>query len=343
MDILSILLFVLVSIFFIKLIFIRSVNITHTVLSDYEIERRVAKGDEEAIYQQQREAILSDVFTLRHVLDTLLVVCLIVGLIVLYGALLGGFLALIILLLLNKIAQTSFFQKRAQALYDEYEDYVLVIADKLHKVLSLVREVSVTHPVDIKVHSKEELLHIIQESAKTITQEERYLLQHALQFEDKHIKTIMTPRSVVETVQKQDAIGPVLLDTLHKSGHSRFPVIDGDLDHVVGLLYAHDLIDQAKHKNKLTAEKIMEKKVFYINEEQTLPSALAGFLRVKHHLFIVVNEFQETTGIVTIEDVIETLIGRKIVDEFDQYEDLRAVAARVAKTRNKSTHSTHID
>ena len=137
-------------------------------------------------------------------------------------------------------------------------------------------------------------------------------------------------------------LGPFVLDRLHKSGHSRFPVIKKDIDHVVGLLYVHDLFSLAKSAEKSTASKLMDSKVFYINENQPLPSALAGFLRVKHHLFIVVNEFEETTGVITIEDVLEALIGRKIVDEFDQYDDLRAVAKRAAAQRQKSDHSTYI-
>lgn len=342
MDVMSVFLLFCVVVFFIKLLFTRSLHIKHSELSQYEIERRAKKGDDEAIYLEQREDILVDVFTLRYALDTLLVVCFIVALVQLWGVLLGGIVALFVLILINKIARISFLHTRIQSLYDQYEDYVLVVADKLHPILSFIRELSVPQPVDTKLHSKEELLHITQEAHSILTQEERYLFEHALKFEDKLVKDIMTPRSVVEIAHKNDTVGPVLLDRLHKTGHSRFPVIDGDLDHVVGLLYAHDLIDQAKNKNKATVEKLMEKKVFYINEAQTLPSALAGFLRVKHHLFIVVNEFEETTGVITIEDVIETLIGRKIVDEFDQYEDLRAVAARAAKTRNQSAHHTRI-
>ena len=78
----------------------------------------------------------------------------------------------------------------------------------------------------------------------------------------------------------------------------------------------------------------MEKKVYYIREDQTLDHALAAFLKTRHHLFVVVNGYRETAGIITLEDVIEALLGRKIVDEFDLHDDLRAVATREAKTNN---------
>jgi CBS domain containing-hemolysin-like protein len=76
--------------------------------------------------------------------------------------------------------------------------------------------------------------------------------------------------------------------------------------------------------------------VFYVHQDKPLDHVLQAFLRTKHHLFLVVNEFEEVTGVISIEDVLETIIGRKIVDEFDQYEDLRAVAKLAAEERRKT-------
>ena len=84
----------------------------------------------------------------------------------------------------------------------------------------------------------------------------------------------------------------------------------------------------------------MKKAVYYVNEEKQLDHALQAFLKTKHHLFIVVNGFEEIVGILTIEDVLEEVLGKEIVDEFDQYEDLRAVAALQAKKDTKQrTHA----
>lgn len=334
--------FVCALFFFSILVALRSIKIKTTDLSQYELDRRIAQGDEEAVYILQRQEILPDVYTLRHVLDVLLAILMVSTLLHALGWLIGIITALIALLEISMVARQSFVSRATQPVYELYEDYVLIIADKLHPVLRFVREISDTKPVDFKLHSREELLHIVDEATLILTQEERHLLLHAMKFEQKTVGQTMTPRSVIDSVDKSEVLGPVVLDRLHKTGHSRFPVIDGDLDYVVGLLYSHELLRQVRSGKKVTAEKAMEQKVYYINEQQTLDSALAGFLRVKHHLFIVVNEFEETTGVITIEDVIEALIGRKIVDEFDQYDDLRAVAHRAAKTRNKSAHSTHI-
>jgi magnesium and cobalt transporter len=136
-------------------------------------------------------------------------------------------------------------------------------------------------------------------------------------------------------------VGPLLLDELHKTGHSRFPVIDGDIDHVVGTLHIKELLTLGDKSSK-TAAQAMESRVFYINQDQTLDHALAAFIKTRHHLFIVVNGYRETAGILTLEDVMEALLGREIVDEFDVHDDLRIVAARNAKTNNNPPHATNV-
>jgi CBS domain containing-hemolysin-like protein len=144
----------------------------------------------------------------------------------------------------------------------------------------------------------------------------------------------MTPQSVIKYIDKKEFLGPLVLNDLHKHGHSRLPVINDDINHVVGILYLKDLLT-LDVKKSATAEKIMEPKVYYIRADQTLGHALAAFLKTHHHLFIVVNEYRETVGLLTLEDVIEALIGRKIIDEFDAHDDLRAVALRNLNLNNR--------
>lgn len=89
----------------------------------------------------------------------------------------------------------------------------------------------------------------------------------------------------------------------------------------------------------------MDKRVHYIRQDHTLPQALAAFLSTHHHMFIVINEFRETVGILTLEDTLESLIGRRIIDEFDAHDDMRAVAERNARSEgaiNRSTDSTDV-
>jgi len=86
----------------------------------------------------------------------------------------------------------------------------------------------------------------------------------------------------------------------------------------------------------------MDSHVYYVNQDQTLDHALAAFIKTRHHLFIVVNGYRETAGILTLEDVMEALLGKEIVDEYDVHDDLRIVAARSARDNNNPPHSTNV-
>jgi CBS domain containing-hemolysin-like protein len=111
---------------------------------------------------------------------------------------------------------------------------------------------------------------------------------------------------------------------------------------VVGTLHIQDLLTIDAKRRSTSVEKAMEPRVFYIKEDQTLQHALAAFLRTHHHLFIVVNEFRETVGLLSLEDVIEALLGRKIIDEFDAHEDLRVVASRNPQSNNHPRNHTDV-
>lgn len=190
------------------------------------------------------------------------------------------------------------------------------------------------------LYSKEQILHILDDQVKSpyadITADEARLVRHSLSFGAMQIRDVMIPRKVVSLVSAKDQMGPVLMNELHASGHSRFPVYDPDQpDSIIGTLYLHDLVGDKKSG---AVDKIMSPKVFFVHEELDLNHALDAFIKTKHHLFIVVNNFEEFVGILTIEDVIEQILGRQIVDEFDAYENLREVAALRAKKHAKNNH-----
>ena len=166
-----------------------------------------------------------------------------------------------------------------------------------------------------------------------IEKSELEVAKHALTYGDKTVSMVMTPRRVVHMVSLNEAVGPVLLDELHKTGHSRFPVYDGKPEKIVGTLYLRDILGEDAHGS---VKDHMKKATYYVHEDQSLHDAFQAILKTHHQLFIVVNSFEEYVGIITMEDVLETMVGKLIVDEFDQYDDLRAVAARAAKKEHKT-------
>jgi metal transporter CNNM len=189
------------------------------------------------------------------------------------------------------------------------------------------------------VYSKEELYKIFEEhnisADSDIEEDEIQIVRHALTFGDKQVREVMTPRRVVTSVSADEPIGPILIDELHKSGYSRFPVYnDKQTQNFIGTLYLHDLVG-LKVKEGETVKDTMRKAVYYVHEEESLDYALKVFLKTNHHQLIVVNTFEEFVGVVSFEDVIEQIIGKQIMDEFDQHEDLRAVAQSLAEKEKK--------
>jgi len=217
------------------------------------------------------------------------------------------------------------------------------LLDRLHPLLSRLAGFVRAHrriAIHTGLYEKSDLAELLQEQKdqpdNRIAPGEIELLTHALSFGDKLVSDVLIPKRVVDEVSVDEAIGPVLTDELHKSGHSRFPVYEGKKDNIVGILYLRDLI---MNKKTGTVRSVMKTHLSYVHEDFTLYQTLEAFIKTKHHLFLVVNEFEEFVGIITIEDVIEQMTGKVIMDEFDNYDDLRAVAAKAAKKE----HDQHED
>lgn len=196
-------------------------------------------------------------------------------------------------------------------------------------------------PVSIHtgIYTKDDLLRLLGKQKHAVGSQiplsDLTVAEHALSFGDETVGSIMTPRRMVKVVPDTETIGPLLMDELHKSGHTRFPVWSVESEQVIGILYLHDLTNVTH--GGLVTNTMRAKDVNYIHEEQHLREALAAFLRTRQQLFIVVNSFEEYVGVLSLEDVLEQVIGKQIVDEFDQYDDIRAVAARQAAKE----HHTH--
>ena len=182
------------------------------------------------------------------------------------------------------------------------------------------------------LYTKEDIVDLINKQKiqidNRVTKEELSIVEHALQFGDKMVEEVMTPRRMMKSVATTDMVGPVLFKELHESGHSRFPVYEDNPDDIVGTLYIRDALNA---KEGGFVKSLMRKEVFYVNQNQSLARVLDAFIKTKHHQFLVVNKFEEIVGLVTIEDVIEAILGKQIIDEFDSYDNLRAVAAMEAE------------
>ncbi len=147
------------------------------------------------------------------------------------------------------------------------------------------------------------------------------LLMSAVEFSETTVKEVLVPRTEMFGL---DVTTPVeeAVDAVIERGHSRIPVYQDDLDHILGILHAKDLLLRIRrHGNNesLNIETIIKKPPLFSPETQKIRELLAKMRSRRTHLAIVVDEFGGTSGIVTLEDIIEELVG-EIRDEFDYAE-----------------------
>jgi CBS domain containing-hemolysin-like protein len=181
------------------------------------------------------------------------------------------------------------------------------------------------------IYQKEDLIDLLQEQGRQpdnrISELEAKVVYGALTFGDKKIGQVMTPRGAAKFVSATESIGPMLMDELHKAGFIYFPVTKGSsktsTPDVIGILNFNDLIG---HEDHGTIRDLMQTGVSFINEDQTLHDALAAFLKTRHHLLVVVNNFEEVAGVISLEDVLHQILGKKVSSDFENYANAHVVS-----------------
>lgn len=180
---------------------------------------------------------------------------------------------------------------------------------------ALLRRVGIKPGEDLEAHSEEELKMLVAVSTrKGILQEsERVLVGNALDFADTYVRQVLIPRTEMVAVPDDTPLAG-LFEMARQHPFTRYPVYRGDLDHIVGVVHLKDLVSREPHGG--TAADVM-RSVPIIPETMRLDQALAEFRRQRTQLAIVVDEFGGTSGLITVEDIIEELVG-DVQDEFDR-------------------------
>src|SRR3972149_6271324 len=158
------------------------------------------------------------------------------------------------------------------------------------------------------------------ESRNLLDHDALAMMEGALQVSDMHVRDIMVPRVQMNVVNNNTA-PEALLSVVVEHGHSRFPVIGNDTDDIQGILMAKDLLYYfgGKEHQKFSIKDIMRPAVF-VPESKRLNVLLREFRSSRNHMAIVVDEYSRVSGLVTIEDVIEEIVGN-IQDEHDIEEE----------------------
>jgi len=183
---------------------------------------------------------------------------------------------------------------------------------------------------------RQELLEILREARTRglLDADALPMLEGVLEVSDLHVRDIMVPRAQMVFVRRDDPVSRIL-PTVVESGHSRFPVMDEDRDDIVGILLAKDLLRlcDAEAQERFDIREFMRPAVF-VPEAKRLNVLLKEFRGSRNHMAIVVDEYGGVAGLVTIEDVIEQIVG-EIDDEFDVEDDqnIRKEAERLFLVR----------
>jgi len=172
---------------------------------------------------------------------------------------------------------------------------------------------------DQETHTEEELRLLLAESAKSgelgsIQKTEHELIEKVFSFDERLVRQIMVPRTQMACVALESELEQVL-DVAAKEGYSRMPVYSGTRDNIVGIVHSKELLRRVLEKQPFKLSDIL-RPAYFVPETKKIRVLLRELQSKRNHMAIVVDEFGVTSGLVTLEDIVEELVG-EIQDEYD--------------------------
>ncbi len=171
-------------------------------------------------------------------------------------------------------------------------------------------------------------------SEGALQSQENKIIQNILALKNIRVKDILTPRSVVLAFKKDEKIGDVV-EKMSPIRFSRIPIYDKDLDDIIGLVNRYKILQAYSDGNGSDTLETIMRNIHPVPDTKTVASTMDDFVKHRNQLFLVVDEYGGTEGIVTLEDVIETLLGVEIVDEYDAVKDMRKLARQLGERRQR--------
>lgn len=305
-------------------------NLGFMSLGPYELKRKMKLGDKRAekIYSVRKKGNLLLVTLLLGNVAVNSAIAIFLGSISV--GLIAGIVSTFLITIFGEILPQAFFSR-----------FALTFGSKLVWLIKIV--IFILYPICWPIatlldkmlgeelptlYSRKELVEMLQEhgdhNMSDLRKDEERIARGALTFGGKLVEEVMVPHSAVVHVLENQRLDSKTVAKLMKHGYTRFPVMNSSRDKITGTLYVHNLVGLKSDKVKV--KDICDKQVDFLLEDENLDTALNTFLKKRRHLFIVLNQFSEYVGIVSLEDILEEIIGKEIVDEFDEYDDVREYA-----------------
>lgn len=217
---------------------------------------------------------------------------------------------------LSGISRAAIFLARPMQITEIIFKYPVQVLNSLgNNLLKLLN----LPPSENRLHSTRELEQIVSESADRglLKEEEEDFILNILSFDERQVHQVMTPRPKIEAIDIKTPIADII-KIMTRSPFSRFPVYETDFDNILGILHLKDIIRQQLNDTPFNLQHLLRPAVV-VPEHYPAEQLLTAFKRRRLHMAIVMDEFGGTAGIVTLEDLVEEVIG-EIRDEFDKKE-----------------------
>jgi CBS domain containing-hemolysin-like protein len=193
--------------------------------------------------------------------------------------------------------------------------YILQLYDGFVRRLAGVAEATPEEQLEVR---HEEFLEDLEQHRMegTFDEEEQEMIENVLELSESCADEIMTPRTDLVAIEVHSDL-PTVLEVVKKAGHSRIPVYEENIDHIVGIVYAKDLLAEIGRDPGQFCLRDRMREAYFVPETKPLRALLHEFQNQKLHLAVVLDEYGGTAGIVTLEDIIEELVG-EITDEYEE-------------------------
>ncbi len=223
-------------------------------------------------------------------------------------------------------------------------DWICTLMTPISKTVGIIVKLFIKPDGSNVTDTEEEIMLLAEKSAKegTLTSNEHELINNALRLDEVLVNEIMTPRTVVHSINAQDTVGSLFQSAGGNIPFARIPVYEDERENITGIVRRRELLGaKAENRDNLLISELASPPIF-VPDNATADNALQTFLKKHQQLAIAVDEFGTMSGVITMEDVIEHIIGQEIFEDDDPAVDMREFARRrqfAERRRNRRENS----
>jgi magnesium and cobalt exporter, CNNM family len=208
--------------------------------------------------------------------------------------------------------------------------WMIIILKPIVRLCQIITR-SIPQPKDTDSISAEELQTIatLSRQAGNIEAQQERVINNMLELSTRSVRDVMTPRTVTVSLNEAITVAEAMRNEAQLSSHSRVPVYKDEPDNVTGIILRKDVLLAAAEQKHSTPLTQLMSPVHFVAETSPLNRILIEFFDRHQHLFVVVDEYGAVTGVISMEDIIEEIVGREILDESDRTTNMRELARRM--------------